>query len=508
MQGQSAGKDGKPGRYRQVKIETPELYDLDADVAESKNVADANPDVVKKLLSFAEEARDDLGDALTKRVGKGVREPGRLADAKNPANPDRKGGGDQPEFAAELVFPLHKQHNHAPGIVECPNGDLFVSWYRGSGERSADDVAVYGARKKAGAEKWSDEFLMVDTPGFPDCNTTMWVDKDGKLWLFWPVILANSWESCLTHYRVSSDYQKDRRAEVGVAGEHPPQAEGLRGGHAPRVRGVEEAGRRRGEGAGRRLTDEVVKKRVSDKLLSRLGWQPRCKPTVLAIRPHPSAALLGHVFRRDHGDQRRRRQDVDRVAAAGRFRQHPARGARTQGRDARGVHARERPLQEDPRRGIEGRRHELGHGVLNRPAQPGSGLDAVRLANGNWLLIYNDTLRGRASLAVSLSDDEGKTWKWTRHLEKHDDGVVPLPGDHPGQGRRDSRDLQLLRCRRQEHEARRGSTRPGSRRAINHHFLRRSTDATRPLPRRDDPARGTRHGRGCRPRSRMGKNPT
>lgn len=28
---------------------------------------------------------------------------------------------------AELVFPLHAQHNHAPGVVECPNGDLFVS---------------------------------------------------------------------------------------------------------------------------------------------------------------------------------------------------------------------------------------------------------------------------------------------------------------------------------------------------------------------------------------------
>ena len=46
---------------------------------------------------------------------------------------------DQPRFSAELVFPLHHQHNHAPGIVECRNGDLLVSWYRGSGERQADD---------------------------------------------------------------------------------------------------------------------------------------------------------------------------------------------------------------------------------------------------------------------------------------------------------------------------------------------------------------------------------
>ena len=34
------------------------------------------------------------------------------------------------------------------------------------------------------------------------------------------------------------------------------------------------------------------------------------------------------------------------------------------------------------------------------------------------MLVYNDPERGRHSLAVSLSDDEGRTWKWTRHLER------------------------------------------------------------------------------------------
>ncbi|MCI0700246.1 MAG: exo-alpha-sialidase, partial [Planctomycetia bacterium] len=65
-------------------------------------------------------------------------------------------------------------------------------------------------------------------------------------------------------------------------------------------------------------------------------------------------------------------------------------------------------------------------GTLDLP-NPGSGLDAVRLANGNWLLVYNDTTKGRASLAVSLSEDEGKTWKWTRHLEKHESGSYHYP---------------------------------------------------------------------------------
>jgi predicted neuraminidase len=103
------------------------------------------------------------------------------------------------QYSAELVFPLHSEHNHAPGIVELPDGELLVSWYRGSGERSADDVAVYGARKKKNETAWSDAFVMADTPGFPDCNTCMMVDKRDRLWLFWPTVLANSWESCVTN---------------------------------------------------------------------------------------------------------------------------------------------------------------------------------------------------------------------------------------------------------------------------------------------------------------------
>jgi predicted neuraminidase len=58
---------------------------------------------------------------------------------------------------------------------------------------------------------------------------------------------------------------------------------------------------------------------------------------------------------------------------------------------------------------------------------PGSGLDGLRLSNGHWLLIYNDTASGRHRLAVSISDDEGKSWKWTRHLEDQPGGSFHYP---------------------------------------------------------------------------------
>src|SRR6188508_2102669 len=113
---------------------------------------------------------------------------------------------EKPLHEAEFVFPLRPEHNHAPGVVECPNGDLLVSWYRGAGERSADDVAVYGARKKKGESEWSEAFVMADTPGFPDCNTCMMIDRHDHLWLFWPTIIANSWKSCLTNFAASEDF--------------------------------------------------------------------------------------------------------------------------------------------------------------------------------------------------------------------------------------------------------------------------------------------------------------
>ena len=76
--GQEPGRDGFPGRIVQLKIGLG-LYDLAADVGETRDVAAAHPEVVAELQTLAESAREELGDALTGRTGKGVREPGRLA---------------------------------------------------------------------------------------------------------------------------------------------------------------------------------------------------------------------------------------------------------------------------------------------------------------------------------------------------------------------------------------------------------------------------------------------
>lgn len=78
LAGRPGGHGGIPAKYEQKKITRPELFDLAADVGERTDVSSAHPEIVARLLAEAERARDDLGDSLTKRRGRGVRAPGRL----------------------------------------------------------------------------------------------------------------------------------------------------------------------------------------------------------------------------------------------------------------------------------------------------------------------------------------------------------------------------------------------------------------------------------------------
>jgi arylsulfatase len=48
------------------------------DPEERHNLASQHPEVVQRLEALADQCRNDLGDSLTKRTGKGVREPGRV----------------------------------------------------------------------------------------------------------------------------------------------------------------------------------------------------------------------------------------------------------------------------------------------------------------------------------------------------------------------------------------------------------------------------------------------
>ena len=116
---------------------------------------------------------------------------------------------EEPVHETEDLFPMETWHAHASCIVETPQGDLLVCWFRGSGERKADDVKIEGARLRRGSRQWSARFVMADAPDFPDGNPCLFIDPQQRLWLLHTTIMANTWESALLKVRISSDYQND-----------------------------------------------------------------------------------------------------------------------------------------------------------------------------------------------------------------------------------------------------------------------------------------------------------
>ena len=76
---QPRAKDGVRGSYK-TSAAGLELYDLEKDAGETTDVAAKFPEVVKRLEALAEKAREDMGDSLTNRIGKGTRTPGRLPE--------------------------------------------------------------------------------------------------------------------------------------------------------------------------------------------------------------------------------------------------------------------------------------------------------------------------------------------------------------------------------------------------------------------------------------------
>ncbi len=78
MIGREPGKDGIPGAYDNSREIGLALYDLEADISESRDVSERFPEVAERLSRPADRKRAELGDALTDVEGTGLREPGRI----------------------------------------------------------------------------------------------------------------------------------------------------------------------------------------------------------------------------------------------------------------------------------------------------------------------------------------------------------------------------------------------------------------------------------------------
>ncbi len=78
LNGKPGGKDGVPVKYENNIVTSNELYNLKDDPSETTNVYSEYIEKAKQLEKMGENARQELGDSLTSRVGSGVRKIGSI----------------------------------------------------------------------------------------------------------------------------------------------------------------------------------------------------------------------------------------------------------------------------------------------------------------------------------------------------------------------------------------------------------------------------------------------
>jgi len=332
----------------------------------------------------------------------------------------------EPFLRSELIFPLEHWHNHGSCIVETPNGDLLVCWFNGSGERKADDVKIEGARRKKGQTAWSPRFTMADTPGYPDTNCCMFIDPQQRLWLLWPTILANEWHTALMKYKIASDYHGDGEPEWETSEVlHVTPGPEFERTVAQVMKGFEADIKSQPSVRQAQLWAFVtsVRKQASDKLSRRLGWMTRAHPFVLdekrLIVPLYSDGFSFSLMAITDDWGKTWKTSTPLVGGAN---IQPSIVKRKDG----SLYTLMRDNGPPPKRlhASESRdRGETWSPVTDSDLpNPGAGAEVINLRDGRWALIYNDTEDGRHRLAVSISDDEGKSWKWKRHLESDPTG--------------------------------------------------------------------------------------
>jgi predicted neuraminidase len=271
-------------------------------------------------------------------------------------------------FSAELVFekiPTAPAH-HCSTICETAQRDLLCLWYGGSYE-SADDQALYLARRKPDEKHWSTPRLLAQNAEQPPGNGVIFRDANDRLWIVWsrmegsrPMRRGSGWNRCRLMVRTSTDqgetWSEDRTLlndTMGGVPRNPPI----------------------------RLTDGSL-------LL------PDGQSHFLAMMPGESAWKRVGSFQGGSQPAVIQRSDGSLLALL----RHSGKIQQIESRDAGSTWSPPRPT------------------ALNNP---GAGITMAKLANGHLVLVFNDSQTSRTPLSICRSLDEGKTWESPMQLESN-----------------------------------------------------------------------------------------
>jgi predicted neuraminidase len=316
----------------------------------------------------------------------------------------------------EFIFPYQNEHVHGSSIVSLPNGDLLAAWFQGSGERSADDVRVMGARLKKGLKTWSTPFLMADTKGIPDCNPVLFLNRNGKLFLFWVAVQANKWEDAILRFRTSTNYNGNEAPvwewqddillkpdekfvkEVEKRFKEMPESQAGWAAYAP-------------------LYDDLIKEASKDLRKRSFGWMGRIHPITLEngriLLPLYNDGFNFSMVAISDDDGTTWRPSLPIV---GRGPIQPALAVKKNG----DIVAWMRDSGDAPNRvhtSISKDKGESWSYSVKTEIPNEASVEICVMKDGKWALVNNDLNGGRYQLSIQISDDEGATWKWKELIE-------------------------------------------------------------------------------------------
>jgi len=126
---------------------------------------------------------------------------------------DSAGYQDKPYFRGPLNYekvpldafgPLYPHHNHDPGIVECPNGDLLVVWYSCIRE-TTKELSLAASRLRFGSQQWDEASLFWDAPDRNDHAPAIWFDGKETMYHFTGLSALDTWGGLALVMRTSND---------------------------------------------------------------------------------------------------------------------------------------------------------------------------------------------------------------------------------------------------------------------------------------------------------------
>jgi predicted neuraminidase len=316
-----------------------------------------------------------------------------------------------------LIFPEQEKHVHGSSLVSLPSGDLLCVWFHGSGERTADDVKLMGARLVKGSKTWSEPFLMADTPNIPDCNPVLFLNQSGKLFLVWIAVQANLWEQSIIKVRTALDYNKpgppvwlwqdnillkptgafalEIKEKLKVLPSH-----GIGwAGYAPKY-------------------DEMITTAANDPVKRSIGWMTRIKPLLIGenriVLPLYSDGfnLSITAISDDRGETWH-----PGLPIVGRGPIQPALIQRKNG----DIMAFMRDSGDDPpqvQKSISKDQGETWSAALKTTIPNTASVELLTLKDGRVAFVGNDLYDGRHRLQLFLSKDEGETWYQKFPLEE------------------------------------------------------------------------------------------